>query len=214
MVGDEAGAADEQAVHAGDGEVGAGVGGIDAATIKNRQGFSNVGAVGVGQELAKIFKRGGDLFGGSEMSAGGGADGPDGFVGNDDAAEVFGGDFGEAAEQLVTQDIVGLAEGVFGGGFAEAEDGGDLVAEGGGDGGADVFVGEMEELAAFGVTDNTIIYQAAQLGAGNLAGVGTEIVRVGGLSGEADFLAVGLERERLERNAGGCDHRLKAARTA
>ena len=214
LVGDETGAADKQAVHAWDGEVGAGVGRADAAAIENRHGIGGGSVIGIGEGLAEEFDGFGDFVGGGEFGAGGGANGPDGFVGDDDATEILSRNFGEAAEELVSENIASFAEGVLGGGFAEAEDGGDLVAEGGGDGSADVFVGEMEELAALGMADEAVIDEAAELGAGDFAGVGTEIMRVGGLGSEADFLAVGLEREGLERNAGRRHHHLKAARTA
>ena len=106
---------------------------------------------------------------------------------------------------------MGFFEGALAGGFADAENGGDFVADAGGDFLADVFVGVVEEVAALGMTDEAVIDQAVELADGGFAGEGAEVAEVGVLGGEAEFVAVDLERQRLQRNGGRRDDDFEAA---
>ena len=125
----------------------------------------------------------GDVFGGGELGVFGARDGPDRLVGDKDFADVFGGDFGEAADELVVEDEVGFAKVAFVGSFADAEDGGDVVPEGGGDFLADVAVGFAEDVATLGMADEGVVYDAAELVGGSFAGKGTEVAVVEVLGG-------------------------------
>ena len=91
------------------------------------------------------------------MGVSGGADGPNWFVGDDDFVDVLGGDFREATEQLIADDVGSFAKSAFGTGLANAENGRDVIAQGSGYGKADLLVAFVENLAALGMADNAIV---------------------------------------------------------
>ena len=77
---------------------------------------------------------------------------------------------------MIADDVGGFAEISFIFGLADADDRGDIVAEGGGDFLLDDFVGLVIEVAAFGMADDGIFDNTAKLISGNFAGVGAKII--------------------------------------
>lgn len=77
---------------------------------------------------------------------------------------------------MVAENVSGFTVTTLAGGLAETDDGGEIGAEGGGDFSADVFLGLAEKQATFGMADEDIINDRAELGDGGLTGKGTIIV--------------------------------------
>ena len=128
------------------------------------------------------------------------ADSPNWFVGDNNFVDIFGANLAEAGGELIVNGSFGFAVFALESGFADAENRGEAVADGGGDFLSDDFVCFIEDVAAFGMADDNVVYEAADLGRGDLAGVGTIILPVTVLSGEFKLAAIDLERESLERN--------------
>lgn len=168
-------------------------------------------AIGRGERATYEVSHVGNFVGRGDTAAGRRADSPDWLVGEDDFRNIFGRDFGKTAEELVTENVFGLAESALSLSLAKEKNWGDLVADGGSNGRADILVAFVAELTAFGMADKTIIDDAAELGAADRAGVWPKIAGAGGLGGETDLFAVGLERERLESDERRRDDYLNVA---
>ena len=128
-----------------------------------------------------------DVFG---LVGGGGfagADGPDGFVGDDDLRDLFGGEVVEAGVDLAGDDGGDLVGFALDEGLADAHDWDEVVVEGGLYFLVDGLVGFVEVLAAFGVADDDVIGSGVfDLEGGALAGVGAGVFWVGVLGGYGD----------------------------
>lgn len=168
-------------------------------------------AIGRGERATDKVSHVGNFVGRGDTAASRCADSPDWLVGKDNFRNIFGRNFGKAAEELVAENIFGLAESALGLSLTKKKNWGDLVADGGGNGRADVLVALVAELATFGMANKTIIDDAAELSATDRAGVWPKIAGAGGLSGETDLFAVGLERERLESDERRRDDYLNVA---
>jgi len=168
-------------------------------------------AIGRGECATDKASHVGNFIGRGDTAASRRADSPDWLVCEDDFRDIFGRDFGKATEELVTENIFGLAESALGLSLTKEKNWGDLVADGGGNGCADVLVAFVAELATFGMADETIIDDAAELSAADRASVWPKIAGAGGLGGETDLFAVGLERERLESDERRRDDYLNVA---
>src|SRR5262245_29787579 len=128
IVGCQTGAADEAAIDVGGGHEFGGVGGLDAAPVQDANGLGGGGTEGGGELAADVGVGFGGLLGGRVAA---GADGPDGFVGDDETGELIGLEAGEAGVDLLGEDVVGLVGVALGEGFADAE----YRTQAGGDGG-------------------------------------------------------------------------------
>ena len=81
------------------------------------------------------------------------------------------------------------------GGFTDAENRGDIVANCGGNFLGDVGFGFVEDIAAFGMANNGIIYETAELRESDLACVCAIIAPVEILSGELELATINLKRK-------------------
>ena len=151
--GIEAGAADQGAVDVGLVEEFFGVVRLDAAAVLDADFGRGGGIEYFGQSLADksmgflgLFGRGGAA----------GADGPDGFVSNDRVEHLFGFESGQAAAELLGQNLVMAVRIPLLEGFADAKNG----AQAGRVGGFDLFVHQLvglaEDDAAFAVPEDHV----------------------------------------------------------
>ena len=99
-----------------------------------------------------------------------GADGPDGFVGDDDAAGVF--DVGQAGFKLASDYGFGCALSTLAEGFADAEDGYEAGVDGGFHFLSDYVVALAHEVATLGVADDDVLAESLEHGGGDFAGEG------------------------------------------
>lgn len=203
LIGYQTGVADEEAVDALDFEVAGGSARIDGAAIED----GNIGASGVTVEFGDVFtdKDGdvGDIVGFGGFGVFVTTDSPDGFVGDDNFINIFFAEVGQAAVELIINNRAGFAVFVFGGSFAKTEDWGEAAPNSGGDFGADIFIGFMKKVAAFGVTDESIVNKAAKLRNRGFAGVSAEVAPIKVLGGEFELATIELQREGLQRDGGG-----------
>lgn len=153
MITNQARGAERETIDARHSQISAGVRRSDAATEEDRDAFGNVLTIGRGKGAANEIDRVRHFVRRSEAATSRRADSPDWLVGEDNFRDIFGRDFGKTAEELIAEDIFGFTEGALSFGFTEEKNRGDLVADGGSDGGADVFVAGVEELAAFGMAN-------------------------------------------------------------
>jgi len=150
VVGFEGGAADESAVDVGLGDEFGGVGGFHAAAVEDAGALRGGVVEDVGEDFAALCVSVLCVVGCGGFA---GADGPDGFVGDDDSGGVGGGDAVEGGAELSFVDGVGFAGFALFDGFADAED----WAEAGVECGAEFVVEELvlfaDDVASFGVSD-------------------------------------------------------------
>ena len=82
--------------------------------------------------------------------------------------------------ELAIDGLSGFAVSAFKSGFADAENRGQTVAKGSGDFLGDIFFALVENVAAFGMANNGVIDESANLSDGRFAGVGAIITPVNG----------------------------------
>lgn len=134
-------------------------------------------------------------------------DGPHWFVGDNDFVDIFGADIEEPFVELAGNGRFGFAIFAFESSFADAENWCYAVANSGSDFFADVFIGFAEDVATFGMSDDGIIDETANLGDGGFASEGAKIAPIKVLGGEFELTTVYLQREWLQGNCGrGEDH--------
>ena len=124
-----------------------------------------------------------------------GADGPDGFIGDDQVGYFFRGEIFEAAFELDFQHGFQNASQAFVLRFANAEDGGNACGDGLLDFGVDDGVRFSEILAAFAVAEHHILEpQFIQHAGGDFPGVGSVVILgdVLGAGGDAGATAQGI----------------------
>ena len=126
---------------------------LDAAAVLDANFGRGGGIEDVGQCLAD---KGVGFLGLRGRGGATGADGPDGFISNDRVEHPFGVESGQAAAELLGQNLVMTVGVALLEGFADAKDG----AEAGGVGGFDLFVHQLvglaEDDAAFAVPEDHI----------------------------------------------------------
>src|SRR5208282_2425419 len=155
-------------------------------------GFGSNDGVGVGGHL-----RGCGLSG---------ADGPDRFIGDDQAGRFFGGDFVERAETLAAQDVVGESGFAFFENFAHADDGDESGFEGGLELEVYGVVGLAEVLAAFGMSDDDVGYPNCHQHAGaDFAGIGAFGLPVDVLRADGYVRALSRMDGGVQRKVGWAD---------
>ena len=195
MVCNQTGAANEETVYAIDFEITGGGVFVDGAPIQNWDVGGGVGAI----ELGDVFAN--EAFGLDDVDWLGGlsvfvaTDSPDWFVGNNNFIDVFFANFVQTVDELTIDGSASFAVFAFESGLTDAENWSDIAADGGGDFLGDIFFGFVEEIAAFGMADDGVIYEAAELGEGYFASVCAIIAPVEILSCELELAAVNLQRE-------------------
>ncbi len=199
----EGGAADEGAVDVREGHEFAGVGGFDASAVLDADAAGGGFVVEFGEQAADEGMGVLGLLGGGGFA---GADGPDGFVGDDRFDQLLLGEAGEAAADLGLEDGLGLAGFAFGEGFTDADDG----FEGGGVGGeglaGDEGVGLFLVLAAFGVAEDDVADgEFLEHDGGDFSGVGADPVFAHVLGPEADVAVEDGLGDSGEGGEGGAD---------
>lgn len=180
-------------------EIALGGAGVDGATVEDGDVFASFFAEEFGDMFANEGDHFGDIVGRGGLGVFVAGDGPDGLVGDNDFINVFFADIGEAAVELVEDSRFGFAVFSFGGGFANTEDRGEVVTNGGGDFGANVFVGFVEEVATLGVANEGVVNEAAELRDGGFAGIGAVIAPVEVLGGKFELATTNLEGKGLQR---------------
>ena len=183
LFGDEGCAADEAAVDVGLGKKLICVAVVHGAAVEDGDGAGILGAVELANDGADVLADFLSLLGGGGHA---GADGPDGFVGNDQLANLFFGNAAQTGLDLHGDPFAGDAQLTLLEGLAAAHDGDETLLHSSLDLGVDVLVG-LAHGTALAVADDDIF--AAGIGehvGGNLAGVSAGGVGVAVLSANAN----------------------------
>ena len=98
----------------------------------------------------------------------------------------------EAISKLAIDGSGGFAVFTLHGGFADTENGGEVIADSGGDFFGDVFFGFVEDVATFGMANNGIVNEATKLRHGCLAGECAIVAPIEILSSKLELAAVDL----------------------
>ena len=188
VAGDEAGATDESAIDVGLGHEFGGVGGFDATTVLDADFLGGWGVGDFGEDFADEGVGALGLFRGSGAT---GADGPNGFVGEDRLGEGLGIEIGETSAELFFEDFLDETGVAFREGFADTDDG----LEGGFVGGLgfeiDHGIGLTEEGAAFAVAEDDIAdKEFAEHGSADFASESSAFFPMDILGAEFDILDI------------------------
>ena len=184
MVRNQGRATDKQPIYTWDSQIGAGVRRIDRAAVQNRDVLDRFFTIQRRKLVLDNIYTVGNVVRRGEAGALCARNRPDRLVGNDDLLQVLRTDLGEAAEELVPYDVLGLPKGLFGLGFADAENRGDAIANRGGNLVSNVFIGLSEDIAALRMANDGVICHPFKSGDAGLAGIGAEILIIKILGGE------------------------------
>jgi len=206
--GDEAGATDERAVDAVFGHEVTDVVGFDGTAVEDACSFCGALATATGELIADDAMGFGGDFG---CGGGPGADGPDGFVGDDEAACFGRGDIVQSRAKLAADDLFGATVFTLSEGFTDVNDGREAMDDGGLENEVDAVVGLAEVEALLGVAEEYVTAaDGHQHGGRDLAGVGTFVEPVHVLRAGADVVVVGGDDGGGERGEGREDQNLVA----
>lgn len=125
---------------------------------------------------------------------------PDWFVGNNNFVDILGAYFVKAASELAINRCASLAVFALKGGFADAENWSDAVANCGSNFLRDVGFGFVEDIATFGMTNDSVVYETSKLSEGDFASISAVIAPVEILGRKLELASIDLEGEGLKGN--------------